>query len=220
MKKILGLTISALLIMAIVGGGTWAYFSDTETVNSSIAAGRLNLKVGSNEPTTEVINITNIVPGNSGTAGNWTITNDGTINGVFSVSLSAITNNESTRYAQETAAGDATAGAGELGGLLKISFWMDADKDDTWSTGDYYLNNAGAKVDWASGTTLPAAAYQTVDSYDSDAWADVQTKAGGQDLGKFIVQYQFPDSGTTSDNVAQSDGVEFIITFVLKQVIT
>ena len=31
MKKILGLAVAALLVMGLVGGGTWAYFSDTET---------------------------------------------------------------------------------------------------------------------------------------------------------------------------------------------
>jgi predicted ribosomally synthesized peptide with SipW-like signal peptide len=28
MKKILGLSVAAMMIMALVGGGTWAYFSD------------------------------------------------------------------------------------------------------------------------------------------------------------------------------------------------
>ena len=31
MKKILGLTVAAILVMALVGGGTWAYFRDVET---------------------------------------------------------------------------------------------------------------------------------------------------------------------------------------------
>ena len=44
MKKILGLTIAALLVMALVGGGTWAYFSDVETTSDSIlTAGILDL---------------------------------------------------------------------------------------------------------------------------------------------------------------------------------
>ena len=44
MKKIIGLGIAALLIMAMVGGGTWAYFVDTETSSGNIlAAGTLDL---------------------------------------------------------------------------------------------------------------------------------------------------------------------------------
>ena len=46
MKKILGLTIAALLIIGMVGGGTWAYFSDTETsTDNTFTAGTLDLKL-------------------------------------------------------------------------------------------------------------------------------------------------------------------------------
>ena len=50
MKKILGLGMVALLVMALVGGGTWAYFSDTETSSGNImTAGTLNLGLGLTE---------------------------------------------------------------------------------------------------------------------------------------------------------------------------
>jgi spore coat-associated protein N len=41
-KKILGLTIAALMVIGLVGGGTWAYFSDVETSTGNVfAAGTL-----------------------------------------------------------------------------------------------------------------------------------------------------------------------------------
>ena len=44
MKKILGLTIAALMVMGLVGVGTWAYFSDTETIgDNQFLAGTLDL---------------------------------------------------------------------------------------------------------------------------------------------------------------------------------
>ena len=44
MKKIVGLTIVALLVIGLVGGGTWAYFTDTEeSTGNSFTAGFLNL---------------------------------------------------------------------------------------------------------------------------------------------------------------------------------
>lgn len=44
MKKILGLAVAALLIMGLVGGGTWAFFSDTETsTGNTLMAGTLDL---------------------------------------------------------------------------------------------------------------------------------------------------------------------------------
>jgi spore coat-associated protein N len=46
MKKIIGLAISGLLLLALVAGGTYAYFSDTETSSgNSFTAGTLNLVV-------------------------------------------------------------------------------------------------------------------------------------------------------------------------------
>ena len=46
MKKIFGLTIAAVLVMAMVTGGTWAYFSDTESsTNNSLTAGTLDLNI-------------------------------------------------------------------------------------------------------------------------------------------------------------------------------
>jgi len=51
MKKILGLTIAALLVMALVGGGTWAYFSDVETsTGNTFVAGTLDLEVDTENP--------------------------------------------------------------------------------------------------------------------------------------------------------------------------
>jgi len=44
MKKILGLTIAALLVMGLVGGGTWAYFTDVETSSGNVlVSGTLDL---------------------------------------------------------------------------------------------------------------------------------------------------------------------------------
>jgi len=45
-KKILGLTIAILLIIGVVAGATWAYFSDTEASSDNVfAAGTLTLKL-------------------------------------------------------------------------------------------------------------------------------------------------------------------------------
>jgi spore coat-associated protein N len=43
MRKILALSVAALLVMGLVGGGTWAYFTDTETSDGSFLAGTLDL---------------------------------------------------------------------------------------------------------------------------------------------------------------------------------
>lgn len=61
---------SAALGLSLVGGGTWAAFSDTETVKSTFAAGELNFQVqtlGGQEIVNgeSVLNINNMKPGDT-----------------------------------------------------------------------------------------------------------------------------------------------------------
>lgn len=77
MKKILGLTVAALMVMGLVGGGTWAYFSDTETsTGNSLLAGTLDLGLSNTTNTSSTGSIT----ATFGTTG-WAPggTDDGTI---------------------------------------------------------------------------------------------------------------------------------------------
>jgi spore coat-associated protein N len=66
LKKKLGLGMaSAALGLSLVGGGTFAYFSDEATIHNGFAAGTLNLEVGNYPGTTWPINfdLTNLRPG-------------------------------------------------------------------------------------------------------------------------------------------------------------
>jgi predicted ribosomally synthesized peptide with SipW-like signal peptide len=91
MKKILGLTIAAVLVMGLVGGGTWAYFSDTETSSgNSFAAGTLDLGLDTDsgqDPTGSI--------SSTFTASGWAPgeTNNGTIyvNNEGSIDMTALT---------------------------------------------------------------------------------------------------------------------------------
>ncbi|NRG47191.1 CalY family protein [Bacillus sp. CRN 9] len=61
-KKRIGMGIaSAMLGAALIGGGTFAYFSDTEVTNNTFAAGTLDLSINP----TSIINVDNIKPGDS-----------------------------------------------------------------------------------------------------------------------------------------------------------
>ncbi|THE15494.1 cell division protein FtsN [Bacillus timonensis] len=60
LKKKLGLGVaSAALGLSLIGGGTFAYFSDTEVTNNTFAAGTLDLSVN---PTT-IVDVSNLKPG-------------------------------------------------------------------------------------------------------------------------------------------------------------
>jgi len=205
------------LVSALIGGGIYAAFSDTETsTGNTFTAGTLNLQVGAADPCVENVTISNLKPTDNGTAATWLTTNIGSINGALDINLGAITNNENTRSEVEIAAGDTTDVGGELGSLLTVAFWMDTNKDGTWSSGDYYLSSGGTKVSWVSGATLPSGAYDSLNNFASRSWASLQTVNGTADAGNFRVEYNFPNGGS-GDNVAQSDSCVFSITFTLNQ---
>ncbi|VEF47893.1 camelysin [Bacillus freudenreichii] len=74
-KKKLGMGVaSAALGIALVGGGTFAYFSDTETSANTFAAGTLDLTLNPQE----IINVSKIKPGDSMTR-TFKLKNDGTL---------------------------------------------------------------------------------------------------------------------------------------------
>jgi spore coat-associated protein N len=216
LKKIFFSLMTIAAVGALLGTGVHALFSDTETSTASFTAGTLNLQVGTADPSTEAILISNIKPSDTGTAATWLTSNIGSINGTLDITLSAITNNENGRSEVEIAAGDSTDAVGELGTLLKVAFWMDINKDGTWSSGDYYLSSAGAKVSWVSGATLPTAAYDILNNYASKSYTNIQTVNGTADAGNFRVDYNFPNGGS-GDNVAQSDSCAFSLNFILSQ---
>lgn len=61
-KKRFGMgMMSAALGIALIGGGTYAYFSDTERTNNTFAAGTLDLTAAP----AEIINVENMSPGDS-----------------------------------------------------------------------------------------------------------------------------------------------------------
>ena len=224
MKKILGLAVAAMMVMAMVGAGTWAFFSDTEqSAGNILTAGILDLTTGG---TTTTFSLGPLIPGDSADPEvDVTLTNSAssTIAADLSISTGAVTNNENGVGDPESDAAlgnDTTAGAteGELGSLVTIAIWLDPDDSGDWTTGDFYLTSALAKVAWVSGTTVPAAAYETIDSFASKTWnaaaVGVNLAAGGATY--FKMSYDWTDGGVT-DNAAQGDDATFDVTFTLTQ---
>jgi spore coat-associated protein N len=204
------------MLAGLAGGGTWAIFSDTEiSTGNTLAAGTLNLKVGSADPCTESIAVSNIKPTDTGHAASWAIRNTGTISGSFSLSFSAIDNQENGRSEVETACGDTSDGAGELGGKLTIAVWMDVGNNG-WGSGDYYFEPSGPNLIKRSYSSFPTLAYFTLADFDNTSSASLQTIAASTTAGNFKVDYDFPEGGS-NDNTAQSDSCIFDVTFNLDQ---
>ncbi len=103
MKKILGLTVAALLVMGLVGGGTWAYFSDPEqSLGNTITAGTLNLTPDWNG--SAVITFTDVVPQPDGTNTNvfaTTLTNAGDMDGFLQIDFDNLANEENTQFTEQ-----------------------------------------------------------------------------------------------------------------------
>ncbi|KAB2331919.1 TasA family protein [Bacillus mesophilum] len=114
-KKKLGLGIaSAALGMSLVGGGTFAYFNDTEVNNSSFAAGTLDINVKGNDTDNAIINVSNIKPGDTMTR-NFKLNNTGSLN----VSRVLLT----SEYTQTGVDGNA-----DFGDHIKVQFIDNKDK--------------------------------------------------------------------------------------------
>ena len=209
MKKILGLAIAALIIMATVGFGTWAYFSDTETSSSNqITAGTLDLDLNGGDTNQNILTgLTNKAPGDSG-ALYATILNSGSIAGEFEVQTGAVTNTESTgstEYEQDVIGG---AGVGELGAVAEIAPWIDLNEDDTFDAGsDIALKSDGTVV-----TT--ALQWDTVNNFASKEWTAAIASMASAAQERFQISWRIP---TSADSTIQGDSFTLGFTFILEQ---
>jgi len=202
LKKILGLTVAAMLVISFVGGGTWAYFSDTESsTNNVLAAGTLDLNLNGGNTAVTTFSASAVAPGDSG-SGTVTLKNVGNMNGEMDILVSAITN------APGAGGGEYEGGSGELGANAKIAIYIDMDESGTWNAGDI-----GLKADGTTYANPTALDYATINSYGSRTWDALQTMAAAaQD--KVTIMWQVP---TSAGNDIQGDSASFDITFRIEQ---
>ena len=207
MKKILGLTLAAILMIAVVGGGTWAYFSDTEaSTNNTLTAGTLDLTINAGNVAVTTFSATTLKPGDNNDSSHAAsaIKNVGSLSGTLDVVTSATTN---TPGAGST---EFEGGSGELGGVATIAMYIDVDKSGTWTSGDIGLK-ADATTYANSGAT--ALQYASIDTYATKTWTAIETMTPGADQ-KFCVNYRIP---TGAGNSIQGDSVKIDFTFNLNQ---
>lgn len=207
MKKILGLSIAALLVIGLVGGGTWAYFSDTETsTGNSFAVGTLDLVVNSENPLSSVLidgSSVSLAPGDSLSQVSIPCLNDGDLTGDLHVRITSVTpsggtavypsgdpkcSNEPEYYAE--------GGPGS---------WVAVDDIDTVMTLDAD-ENGGSGITGLDG--------QTISSVE-DTWVKVKDDLAGGETFTLDLGATLSDSTT---NEYQGDTVTFTLEFALTQV--
>ncbi|WP_079529571.1 MULTISPECIES: CalY family protein [Halobacillus] len=115
MKKKLGMSVvTASLGLSLIGGGTFAYFSDTETTNNTFAAGTLDLSVDPQK----IIDVSNLKPGDT-MVREFKLANDG------SVKIDTV--NLLTDYQIIDAQGD--NGSADFGKHIRVNFLFNWDKE-------------------------------------------------------------------------------------------
>jgi len=187
-KKILGLSIAIVLIIGLVAGGTWAYFSDTETsTGNTFSAGTVDIAVDGENPWTKSFTVKDIEPCYTGYI-NFTVNNVGTSDVVVWKQLVV------------TAQGPGTTPESELA----------EDPSDTlnnlasWTFYDLY----SSKVGWI----IPAANKVRVDNVNN-CWIKLGTLTSGQSMDVEQSYHLRPET----TNWAQGDIMTFTITLMAAQ---
>ena len=209
MKKIIGLTIAALLITGLIAGGTFAYFNDTEaSTGNTFTAGTLNLvDVISGAAVNNSISINGgagdaadglndkvdfgltdpIKPGSSGQI-TWTLSNTGSMSGNLTLSSSTIFGEGAAPNDAELAAdGTNTIGLGQ-----NLMVWATRGATDIYGTTAGYLASSGL----ATALNL-----------------ENQAMAAGNSL-VYVLHWKVP---TTVGNEIQGDNATLNINFTLTQ---
>ncbi|MGE6754637.1 CalY family protein [Rossellomorea sp. NPDC071047] len=188
-KQKLGLGVaSAALGLALVGGGTYAYFSDSAEANATFAAGTLDLSV---DPTT-IINVDDIKPGDT-MLRSFDLVNGG--------SLDIATIDLMTDYTVTDANGNNNS---DFGKHIRVNFLINGDKLDApiWSTTLYDLKNMSPDV--------------IEGNFWSQFFAERGGNLAAGTTDKLYVQYEFVDNGQ-DQNRFQGDSLTLKWTFDGKQ---
>ena len=199
MRRILISLMSIALVGALIGGGIYAYFSDTETsTGNTFIAGTLDLNLDGGNINVVKFNVTDVKPGDNG-GGTWTVANVGDMDGYLDLESISVSEAIGTTTDPELAdeGGPDTA---QLGNYLMVHMFIDTNNNGSWDGGetDIYGTNAA-----------PAAINGIAGNYALDLSL---TGPGGTNYITLLWSV-----GTTVDNRIQGDSVILDITFELQQ---
>lgn len=132
MKKILFSLMAVLLVAGLVGGGVFAYFSDTESsTNNQFIASTLDLKI--NDGDSNVVMFNETVGQHSSGSGKVTLRNEGCLNGYLDVTFSNVIDEENGLVGWERWFDNEASG--ELADNLHILAYIDEDNDNSYTSG-------------------------------------------------------------------------------------
>lgn len=190
LKKKLGFGIgSAALGLALIGGGTYAYFNDTAQTTSNFANGTLDLNA---QPTT-IIDVKNLKPGDT-MLRSFQLQNNGTLD-IGKVGLT-------TDYTVSDANGNNSE---DLGKYIRVNFLFNADKGSV-----PVFSTTLDQLKTMTPDAVEGSIFGPIFGFEK---GDV-IKAGTSDT--LYVQYEFVDNGK-DQNQFQGDSLSLKWTFDGKQ---
>ncbi|HEY4431942.1 MAG TPA: TasA family protein [Paenibacillus sp.] len=191
-KKTLGLGVaSAALGLSLIGGGTFAYFSDTATSTSTFAAGTLDL----NSDPSVIVNLDKLKPGDT-IKRDFKLNNDGNLD-IGSIVLK-------TKYDVNDVGGNNNGV--DLGQFIQVEFIQNKDK-----SGNFIPDIVVYKTTLAELKNLTPDLVEKLPFIGNEASG---IKAGTSD--SFTVQFKFVDDGK-DQNIFQKDVLTLTWDFFAKQ---
>ena len=199
MSKILISLMTIALVGALVGGGIYAYFSDTETsTGNTFIAGTLDLNLDGGNTNVVKFNVSNVSPGGSG-GGTWAVTNVGTLGGYLDLETVGFTESIGTTTDPELVNEPTGLDTAQLGSCLMAHMFIDANNDGDWDAGETDI----------FGTNAAPVAINTIAGNYS---LDLALAASGTNY--ITLRWAVP---VTTDNRIQGDSVILGMTFELQQ---
>lgn len=174
MKKILMILLSLMLVVGLVGAGTIAHFSDTETsVGNTFTAGTLDLTVGGvNDPHVASFTLADLRPGSSGTQ-TYVLANAGSIPGF--VDLQAVSVANAGGATNDTEFTVDPGNLGNLGHAIQVTVTVGGTQVYTGSLNDF-AGNHDANVSLPAGeTTDVAIAWSIPTTVKNEIQGDIAT---------------------------------------------
>ena len=199
MSKILLSLMTIALVGALVGGGIYAYFNDTETsTGNTFTAGTLDLNLDGGNTNVVKFNVSDASPGSNG-GGTWTVTNAGTIDGYLDLETVGITEGIGTTTDPELVDEPTGLDTAQLGTFLMVHMFIDANNNGNWDAGETDILGTNA---------APVAINTIAGSYNLDLPLTAVS------TNYITLRWSVP---VTADNRIQGDSIILGMTFELQQ---
>jgi predicted ribosomally synthesized peptide with SipW-like signal peptide len=221
-KKILVSVMVIAVACALVGGGIYAYFSDTETSEgSTFTAGTLNLvpstsgtgpggkytvTAGGDGVNGKVV-FTTLAPEDSGSI-TWELENDGDLDGTLTMASDVIFDENGSNEPEDAVANNNGGGDGDLDEYMGVRL----ERDGTYILGDasHYVPFSDLEVVLDAESESLAASDTLTYVLEWEIASDVMGAGADGEFGT-------ADDVDEDDNIIQSDKATLDITFTLTQ---